>query len=265
MYFDIRKCDINVIENATFKIWRPNGIALYIFFYFSSQVIIKTGDDEIVCAPGTCILYEPNSYQCFYVDKNRLNHDYIVFNLKVPTFFKDIKFPVNKPLNFKNTEKISDLVHQIIEEEKGIKIGNVYKYDMLMLELFIYISRTYHNKKTYSNDFYTEEQRVEFERIRLEIYKSPELLNVSKIAKNTGYSLARFSELYKKFFGCTPITDLTEAKKLRVKLLLIDNLKTKEIIKQMGFSGEIYFYRWFKQNFKMTLNEYKEKIKNEYY
>ena len=43
----------------------------------------------------------------------------------------------------------------------------------------------------------------------------------------------------------------------------VDAPKTKEIIKTLGFSGEIYFYRWFKQNFNMTLNEYKEKIKNE--
>lgn len=263
MYFDIRKCSFNVVENAPFDISRINGMSYYIFFYFSSQVIIKTSNGDLVCAPGTCILYEPHVYQCFYVKNNRLNHDYIEFSSKVPTFFKDIKFPVNKPLYFKNTEKITELVHQIIEEEKGIKIGNIYKYDMLMLELFLYISRTYHSKKTYSNEIYTENLKTEFEKIRLEIYKSPELLNVSSIAKKTGYSLARFTELYKKFFGCTPIADLTEAKKMCVKLLLKDNLKTKEIIKTLGFSGEIYFYRWFKQNFNMTLNEYKEKIKNE--
>lgn len=262
MYYNVIKCSVNAIENAPFTIIR-NEMVDYLFLFFSCQVTININGEELDYPPGTCILYEPLTYQHFYVNKNRLNHSFITFSLNISTFFNDIKFPVNKPIILKNTEKIIELMHQIIEEENGIKLGNKYKRDSLMTELFIYISRVYHSKKTYSNEIYVENQRTEFEEIRLEMYKYPDILSVSAIAKKAGYSLVRFTELYKKFFGTTPIDDLTQARIIRVKILLQEETKTKEIVKLLGFSSEIYFYRWFKSNFKMTINEYKEKLKNE--
>ena len=260
MYFNIEYCNVNATENPPFKIERENGMNRHLFFHFSSQVVIKIYDEIITCPPGTCILYEPTMYQYFYVEKNRLNHDYIDFALNVPDFFKEINFPINKPFNLKDSNRVSELISQIVDEKNNFELGNKYRCDMLMIELFIYISRSYHHRKTYSNERFVEIQKTQFEKIRLDMYKSPDLLSVSSIAKKMGYSLARFTELYKKYFGCTPIEDLTEARKLRVKLLLEEGTKTKEIIRLLGFSGEEYFYRWFKKNFNMTITEYKEKL-----
>lgn len=259
MYFDIEYCNRNATENAPFKIERENGMNRHLFFYFSSQVIIKIYDEIIECPPGTCILYEPTMYQYFYVEKNRLNHDYIDFTLNEPNFFKEINFPVNRPFNLKNTDNISKTIAEIVDEKNGVEIGNKYKCELLLMKLFIDISRAYHHRKTYSNEKFIEVQREKFEQMRLNMYKSPDQIKVSSLAKQMGYSLARFTELYKKYFGCSPIEDLTKARILRVKLLLEEGTKTKEIIKLLGFSGEEYFYRWFKKNFKMTINEYKDK------
>ena len=264
MLFAIEYCRANAIENAPFKISRKDGSARYIFFHFSSQVVIKISDDEeIVCSPGTCVLFEPSVYQYFYVENNRLNHDYIDFDLSDDSFFKKIHFPLNKPLNFKNSKYVNEMISNIEKEFNGIEIGNKYRCQSLMLELFVSISRKYHNRKAYSNEKYINLQKTKFEEIRLNIYQSPDELKISMITKEMGYSASRFNELYKKFFNCTPIEDLTLARISRVKDLIVEGYPTKEIIRLLGFKSNEYFYRWFKQNFKMTINEYKQERKEE--
>ena len=41
MLFQIEYCAANVIENAPFKIDRPDGSYRYIFFHFTSQVTME--------------------------------------------------------------------------------------------------------------------------------------------------------------------------------------------------------------------------------
>ena len=92
MYFNIEHSKINIIENAPFTIERERGALRYLFFHFQSQVNIKFPDKTITCPPGTIILYEPSAYQYFYVDKNRLNHSYIDFDVINENFSKTYTF-----------------------------------------------------------------------------------------------------------------------------------------------------------------------------
>ena len=111
----------------------------------------------------------------------------------------------------------------------------------------------------YSKEKYINSQKQVFEELRLEIYQSPDLINVSSMAAKIGFSLSRFNELYKNFFDCTPIEDLTQARIIRVTELINNGYTTKEIIQTLGFKSNEYFYRWFKKHFNSTKNDY---IKN---
>lgn len=128
-----------------------------------------------------------------------------------------------------------------------------------MIELFITLARKYHNRKSYSFEKFSNIQKEKFEELRLAIYQNPDQLKVSNIAKNIGFSLSRFNELYKSYFNTTPIKDLTKARIIRVEELLNEGYSTKEIIKTIGFSSDEYFYRWFKKHFKTTKNKFVEK------
>ena len=92
MILKVEYCAANIIENAPFKIDRPEGSYRYIFFHFTSQVTLVINNEEVIAHPGTCILYTPNEAQKFYVEKNRLNHDYIDFILFDESFLKKINF-----------------------------------------------------------------------------------------------------------------------------------------------------------------------------
>lgn len=263
MIFSLEYCGVNTIENAPFKIERPDGSYRHIFFHFTSQVTIKINGEDIPCSPGTCILFEPKVFQYFFVEKTRLNHDFIDFTLENQSFFKELNFPLNTPFNPKNSYEINELIAKIAEEKNSMEIGSKYKCQSLMIELFVSISRKFHYRKMYTNEKYTNIQKTKFEEIRLSIYQAPDQLKVSSIAKKMGFSLSRFNDLYKKYFDCTPIEDLTKARIIRVKELIEEDYSTKEIIKTVGFSSDEYFYRWFKKHFKTTKNDYIKNIRNE--
>lgn len=260
MIFNLEYCADNAIENAPFKIDRPEGSYRYIFFHFSTSVTIKLGGEETVLDPGTCILYEPGRKQYFYTEKSRLNHDYIDFVLNEKDFFKKINFPVNKPFKIKESELITKLIKEIIDEQNSESLGSHYYVESKMIEFFVLIARKFHHRKTYSYNRYKNEIKEIFEQLRLTIYENPDQLKISNIAKKLGFSLTRFSSLYKTFFGVTPIEDLTKARMSRVNDLIQEGKTTKEIVKIIGFSSEEYFYRWFKQNFKTTKEEYINKL-----
>ena len=96
------------------------------------------------------------------------------------------------------------------------------------------------------------------------MYQTPDCFSVSDLANRLGFSLPRFNELYKTYFGTTPIKDLTKARISRVKDLLREGDSTKEIIKKIGFASEEYFYRWFKKHFNRTKEEYMKKENDEH-
>ena len=256
MIFKIEYCGPNTIENAPFKIDRPDGSYRYIFFHFISQVIININNNDIICQPGTCILYTPKTTQMFYVNNNRLNHDYIDFILLDEEFFKKINFPLNTPFNPKESLFINDMILKINDERDNVELGNNYLCDSMLTELFVTLSRKFHHRKKYNFEKFTDIQKNKFEELRLNIYQKPDSLKISELAKSMGFSLSRFNELYKKFFNTTPISDLTQARIIRVDELVKEGYSTKEIIKKIGFSSDEYFYRWFKKHFKMTKEDY---------
>ena len=257
MIFSIEYYGANVIENLPFKIERPEGSYRYIFFHFISQVTVELNDKKILVSPGTCILYSPNVQQKFYVENNRLCHDFVDFNLVDENFLEEIKFPLNTLFNPRESTLINYTINEIVNEKNNPEIGTNYLCDLKLAELFLTLTRKIHHHKLSSKEQYSKMLYSKFEEIRLKIYQKPDSLNVSSIAKQMGFfSLSRFNELYKTYFNTTPMKDLTEARIKRVEELLKDGCSTNEIISKLGFSSNEYFYRWFKKHFKMTKDEY---------
>ena len=252
----------NIIENQPFKIDRPEGSYRYIFFHFVSKVMIEIDGQIIEANPGSCILYEPNIKQKFYVNNNRLNHDYIDFIVEDESFLKKIKFPLNTVIYPKMSVEISSTINKMKEELNSDTIGSKYILDSLFSILMVNISRKLHVKRDYQKKSYSHELKSKFEKIRLDMYDSPDNLEVSKLAESLGFSLSHFNYLYKEYFSVTPIKDLTAARLQRVNELIQNGIPTKEIIKTIGFTSDEYFYRWFKKHNKLTKSEY-VKIKNQ--
>lgn len=260
MLFQIEYCATKITENAPFKIDRPDGSYRYIFFHFTSQVIMTLKGENIIIQPGTCILYSPQEAQKFYVEKSRLNHDFVDFICNDDSFFKKINFPVNIPFNPKDSNYISETINSILNERTETKLGHEYMEDVILTNFLVTLSRKYHHRKKYNFQQYNASLKSRFEQLRLDMYQLPDDIKVSLLAKKMGFSISRFNELYKLFFNTTPINDLTHARISRVDDLIKEGYSTKEIIKKIGFVSEEYFYRWFKKNFKTTKDNYVKKL-----
>lgn len=255
--FNIEYVASNAIENYPFEIDRHDGSYRYIFFHFTSKVIIKINNETIIANPGSCILYAPRFPQAFKAFNSRLNHDYVDFTIDDNTFFEKIKFPLNTLLYPRMSEDISKLIAEMYKEHKEALNGYELMSDSLLTELFVKILRKI-SHKSISRKNYDDTLKEKFEKMRLNMYQCPDNIEVSTLVNQLGFSPSRFNYLYKKFFNVSPINDLTIARKLRVKEMIENNMSTKEIIKAIGFESEEYFYRWFKKEFNMTKNEYEE-------
>lgn len=261
MEFKLHYFGHEVIENAPFSINRPEGSFRYIFFHFISPVNIETEEGIFEAKPGSCILYAPGVKQNFYVDHQRLKHDYLDFTIEDPSFFEDVRFPLNTVINPRMSKKISDYIERIHLEENSNRVGNQYLISNLISNLFISISRKIHNHTIGPNRTYEERQRGAFEQLRLQMFHNPENFTVRFMAEKLDFSLPYFNALYKKFFHVTPIKDLTNARADYTLHLLKNNESINVITKKLGFSSVEYFYRWFKNYFHQTPNDYKNNLK----
>ena len=70
---------------------------------------------------------------------------------------------------------------------------------------------------------------------------------LTKMATLAGYSVSRFCELYKRFFGKSPIDDLLDERlSLAKRLLALNSYSVSEVSALCGFSSLHYFSVFFK-------------------
>ncbi|TVP96861.1 MAG: AraC family transcriptional regulator [Acholeplasmatales bacterium] len=261
MDFSLHYIGHRVIENSPFTIDRPEGSFRHLFFHFISPVIIETPKGLIEAEPGSSILYEPGVKQKFYVERNRLSHDYLDFTVQDPDFFSIIRYPLNTLINPRMSKNISETIERILLEINSNRVGNEYMISSMMTSLFTLLSRRIHNHSVGTNRVYQDELKVRFEALRLKMYHSPAESSVKAMAKSLDFSPAHFTNLYKKFFHVTPIEDLTKARIHLVPSLLAGNEPIDLVVRKLGLSSSEYFFRWFKQHFDMTPAEFRASLK----
>ena len=69
------------------------------------------------------------------------------------------------------------------------------------------------------------------------------------MAENCGYSVSRFSALYKERFGISPKQDVLAARiQLASKMLIYTGASVTEIAALCGFQNVYYFSKYFKES-----------------
>jgi AraC-like DNA-binding protein len=255
MNFKLHYVGSEVIEKGDFKIERPEGSPRYLFFHFISSCKITINNKTYDAPPGSCILYEPNVKQIFESDSMRINHDYIDFECYDVNIFDILKIPRNEIHFPSQSKKISDEIKFLYDYSKS-ELANDVQIDYLLLGIFIHLSNYLHHRTIGSNRIYQEDIRNKFEKLRHDIYQNPTDLNVAKIAKEMSFSPSYFNVVYKKFFFVNPLKDLDTARLEMSKRMLLEGEKTIEIVKQIGFTNEEYFYYRFKKHTGKTVKEF---------
>lgn len=86
-----------------------------------------------------------------------------------------------------------------------------------------------------------------------------EKLSVADLARKSLYQPAYFSTIFKECYGIT-ITQFIQNKRIEsaCRLLETTNLSVEQIGKQIGYSDDVRFYRYFKKVCGMSPNAYRK-------
>jgi len=89
-----------------------------------------------------------------------------------------------------------------------------------------------------------------------------EALSIEILAEQAGYSISRYSELFKQKTGYSPIQFFIRLKiQKSCEYLYFTNIAIKEICHEVGFEDPYYFSRMFKKQISVSPSEYRKKKK----
>jgi AraC family transcriptional regulator of arabinose operon len=81
---------------------------------------------------------------------------------------------------------------------------------------------------------------------------------LDELAEKAELSVSRFSELFSRRFGCSPMRYVTELRLRRAAILLNDpGLSIAQVAEEVGFSDPLYFSRRFRLHFDASPTRYR--------
>ncbi|MBO5945333.1 MAG: helix-turn-helix transcriptional regulator [Clostridia bacterium] len=194
--------------------------------------------DMYIAPPGSTIYHGPTPEA-----KGGFSNDWMYFlDDGLEAFFKKYPLPMCTPFAGVNPSLLATAIGRIDKEWSEMRSGYVDKCASILTELFIDVFRAVEGRTVIGAQRTLEEVRREIMRN----YKRA--WSLSELATMSGYSPSRFSALYKKEYGISPINDLIGRRIDEAKLLILyGNMSLAQVAEETGFSSIYYFSKYFKR------------------
>jgi len=164
-------------------------------------------------------------------------------------------------VNHKND--IITLLNRIVAEKSGEQFGSDFLIHLLILELFVMISRVLKLEweRSIAEDSPQQKELVELAIQFIRDHYERDI-NLNDICGYVFLSPSYFTRIFKKETGYSPISYLINTRIERAKELLVETEeKVNEIALSVGFSSQQRFNEAFKKITGMTPLEYRKKIR----
>lgn len=235
--------------------WKPKlpRRALIMCFRTPTMILVKGGMAK--AEPGDCIIQDLGSrqYHCSVpkaAEGFRNDWMHLDYGVALRTMNR-LKMPWNRLIGTGHPEIMSEFIKTFISEAESADEFSDISIENKLLEMLIAISRCAREYRTVQETMSSVEQQhyVKFIALRTDMLeKYTERHTVGGLAHAASLSPERFTTLYKKFFGSTPISDLIDARMLAAKRILSYSSKSiKETALECGFDDLHYFSRIFKR------------------
>ena len=231
----------------------------YFISYFRDDYMIELGGklvkgragDFIIQRPGEIIYHGPKKD-----NPQGFSNDWIYFaGDEVEALLEKYPIPTGKPFRLASSVYLSSAINKIHAEKSFLKDGYREKCDIIFTDMLIDVYRAY---KTHSVS--STEEKLEYVR-GVMIADFSRGWKLSELAGIAGYSVSRFSNLYKSEYGIAPMDDLINIRIERAKLLIrYGSMPMSAIAEATGFSTIYYFSRAFKKKEGITPSEFKKKL-----
>lgn len=222
-------------------------------FLYLKDGALEEGEagDILINTPNSIVYHGPieNSNNGFVNDWMHIGGD------DLTALLNRYPLPLNEAFSVDEGFFIRKYLNRLISEHNSEKIGSNDIIDCVITQMIINMHRSYKKQNFYDETY----QRIY--NVRRAIVKNPNKnWTLKEMTDLSGYSVSRFSELYRKIYGISPINDVIEHRILLAKQLLLSGQASVEYISTAcGFNSINYFSKFFKEKTGYSPTEY---IKN---
>lgn len=254
----------------------PNVHELFEMVYIKKgNAVFEISGTSVEIGPNNIIIIKPRQFHKFVV-KSKTGCEFIVLNLGFENKFdnqlaevslEDFLNFVNKKewgafisLKVSHKNEIINLLNRILKERENPEIGSEFLNYLLVLELFVLISRAL--KMEWENSIKNKSPKLK-ELIQAAVnfinnnYERD--ISLTDISKYVFLSTSYFTRAFKEEMGVSPINYLLTVRVERAKELLREtDAKISDIALSVGFSNQQRFNDIFKKYTKKTPLQYRK-------
>ena len=271
---------VKTIERFHDPSWsmEPNKHDHYEMVYIrKGNAVFEIAGQPVILGPNDIVIIKPRQLHKFTV-KSDSGCDFIVLSLKFENRINGeySEVPLEDFLNFVSSKetgafislKVSQkneiiiLLNRILKERESGEPGSDFLNHLLVLELFVLLSRAL--KMEWENSIKGKSPKLR-ELINISInyiHNNFERdISLGDIAKFVFLSPSYFARAFKEETGISPISYLLKVRIDRAKELLTDTgLKISDIALSVGFSNQQRFNEMFKKYAKLTPLQHRKKL-----
>ncbi|MBR6615140.1 MAG: helix-turn-helix transcriptional regulator [Lachnospiraceae bacterium] len=243
-------------EQAGFCLNRQNGHPDYSFVHFSNKVEINLHGETNVTSDHACIIYRPETPQ-HIVSHRPLVHDWFHFSGIPEPLLEQLDLPFDTLFYPQNYQFITPLVQEMEREFFAHHVGSRELISARIVELFVLLSRASHSDSVLTTDDSTLER---LRSLRSKVFASLDYpWTVAKMASHIPLSESRFYNVYRSFYGTSPMDDLIRARIDSAKnALSFTSQPISAIASSLGYSNATHFSRQFHQFTGMSPKQYRQ-------
>lgn len=271
---------VKTIERFHDSTWsmEPNSHEFYELVYMKKgAAIFEIMGTPVNLGPNDIIIIKPKQFHKFIVQSD-LGCEFIVLNFKFesPENSEFSEVPVEDFLNFVSsretgpyiTLKVSQkneivtLLNRIVKERISAEIGSEFLNYLMVLELFVLISRAlkmeWENSIKFKSPKLKELIDISVNYINTNFERD---ISLGDIAKFVFLSPSYFTRAFKEEIKVSPINYLLKVRIERAKELLADtDQKISDIALSVGFSNQQRFNEIFKKYCSITPLQYRKQV-----
>lgn len=217
-------------------------------YYYNGKLVMGEAGDIIINTPNQIVYHGPSADS----DVGFVNDWMHVEGDEISELLKKYPLPLNTAFNVGEVLFLKKYFNRLISEYKSEMAGSSDMIKSIITQMIIATYRSYSKRNFQDDSFY------EIVAVRRAVMKNPEKdWSLEKMSKMSGYSVSRFSELYRKLYNTSPINDVIVHRISMAKTLLLSGQASiSYIATACGFNTINYFSKSFKASTGYTPSEF---------
>lgn len=253
-----KMCGLSTRHPANAFFERKYGCEDYLMMCFHTDFVYLADGKMCTGKRYQCIIqppYTPLIHGPVQGEKEGFENDWIYFSGNmVEQLIQELDLPVNVSFSVDNSNYLASYIASIMKELKFPNHFSEHYISGVIYDMLVNVARKRAVFEFRNSDAYVLMQSVREEML----LQSDKKVSLEQLAMQTGYSVSRFCELYRKFYHSSPITDLMNARINEAKnLLLLTDKAVGEIAQDCGFESIHYFSKVFKKKVGCAPTQYR--------